>query len=117
MEQKSFYSSIKVQSPFKSITTIPAALPAIPLSGGIDRIDGVLFQFYLFPKGCCISFTIPLFHPFLFPKNYQKECSLSFVKREDLTLSRPGGGSDSTPPPLEFFLYNSKMPYDIEKTF
>ena len=38
MEQKLFYSGIKVQSSSKSITTIPAipaipALPAIPLAG------------------------------------------------------------------------------------
>ena len=34
MEQKSFYSEIKVQSPSESMTAIPAvpALPAIPLS-------------------------------------------------------------------------------------
>ena len=34
MEQKSFYPGIKVQSPSKSSTTIPAipARPAIPLS-------------------------------------------------------------------------------------
>ena len=38
------------------------------LSGGIDGIDGILFQFYLFPKKCSISFTIPLFHLFLFQK-------------------------------------------------
>ena len=33
MEQKSFYSRIKIQSPSKSITTIPVipALPAVPL--------------------------------------------------------------------------------------
>ena len=75
MEQKSFYSGIKVQSLSKSVTTIPAlrwnrrnrwnTLSAQPI-----------------PKSCHIPFTIPVFHLFLFPKIIKRNtvnCNLIFI--------------------------------------
>ena len=50
------------------------------LRGGIDRIDGTLFQFYLFPKN--VAFHLLFFYsaPLPIPKSYQKECNLIFVE-------------------------------------
>ena len=70
MEQKSFCSGIKVQSPSKSMTTIPA-IPAFPVFHSL-RWNGWnswnTLPVLPIPKKCCIPFTIPLFHLFLFPK-------------------------------------------------
>ena len=47
---------------------------------GIDGIDGILFQFYLFPKKFAFHLLFRYStRPLPIPKNYQKECSLSFV--------------------------------------
>ena len=42
-------------------------------------IDGILFQLYLFPKKCCIPFTIPLFHLFLFQKIIKRNTVLVYL--------------------------------------
>ena len=56
-EQKSVYSGIKVQSPSKSITTIPAILlfQLFPLWGGMDGIYiWNTLPVLPIPKNCCI---------------------------------------------------------------
>ena len=78
MEQKSFYSGIKVESSSKSITTIPAipALPAIPLSG-MEWMEYSSSSTYSQKMLHSIYYSsIP---PLPIPKNYQKECSLSVL--------------------------------------
>ena len=61
MEQKSFYSEINVQSPSKSITTIPAvpALSAILLTEVEQRRNRWnTIPVQPIPKNCHIPFTI-----------------------------------------------------------
>ena len=50
------------------------------VSGGIDGIDEILFHFFLFPKKCCIPFTISLFRLFLFPKIIERNAVLVSYK-------------------------------------
>ena len=82
MEEKSFYSGIKVQIPSKSITTIPAipALPAIPLSEVEQKEQMEYSSSTTYSQKCCILFTIPLFHLFLFPKIIKKNAVLSLLQ-------------------------------------
>ena len=60
MEQKPFYSGIKVQSPSKTYHNYSSSSSCSTLWGGIDRIDGILFQFYLFPKN--VTFNLDYVH-------------------------------------------------------
>ena len=82
-EQKSFYSGIKVQSSTKSITTTIPAIPA-PVFQLFHSLGWNKWNRWNtlpalpIPKKCCIPFTIPLFHLFLFPK---------IIKRNTVLLS------------------------------
>ena len=77
MEQKSFYSGIKVQSSSKSITTIQLFL-LFQLFHSLGWNRWNTLPVLPIPKKCCIPFTIPLFHLFLFPKIIKRNTSLIF---------------------------------------
>ena len=74
MEQKSFYSEIKVQSSSKSINTIPALQLFHSLGWNRWNTLPVLPIHKKMLHSICYS-SIP---PLPIPKNYQKECSLNF---------------------------------------
>ena len=135
MEQKSFYSGIKVQSSSKCITTIPAiaTVPAIPTLPAIP-----LFQLFHslewnrwnrqntlpvlpIPKKFCIPFTIPLFHLFLFPKIIKRMQSyISFYQtNKNLPCSNPLVGflahasmADACTELIELAFETNKLPID-----
>ena len=50
----------KVQSPSKTYHNYSSSSSYSTLWGGIDRIDGILFQFYLFPKN--VTFNLLFFY-------------------------------------------------------
>ena len=85
MEQKSFYSGIKVQSPSKSITTIPAtsALPAIPLSE-VEQMENSSSSTY--SQKMLHSIYHSSIPPLPIPKYYQKECNLSIFMSGDIPV-------------------------------
>ena len=85
MEQISFYSAIKVQSPSNSIAAVPAipALPAIPLSEvrWTEQMKYPSSSTYSQKMLHSIYYScIPSLH---IPKTYQKECSVSVNFKTD----------------------------------